>query len=472
MTSIFRVSCLISIWMLVFGTSALAQSGEVLYQQYCAGCHGKNLEGANSKPLKKTDWLWGRDPKTMLRNILHGVPGTEMIPWSQVLSEEQAISVRDYILEQQDVPLEAVRPIPDQIQAGDLTIKVEVVVPEGLDTPWGIEFVDERRALITERSGGLRWLIDDKLDPKPITGLPTPVLYADAGMYDVALDPEYEKNGWVYIALVHSLNGGITKNDPGMTMVVRGRIADHKWVDEQTVFSMPDELYLKNGYRWGCRLLFDREGYLYFSIGDMARDDHVQDLSKPSGKIYRVHPDGSIPEDNPFLDVDGAIPAIYTYGNRNPQGMALHPITGQVWATEHGPMGGDELNIITKGTNYGWPLITYGRNYNGTIVSELTEKPGLEQPITQWTPSIAICPADFYTGSLFPEWKNNLLIGALSHEEIRRLVIEGDKVVSQEVVMKYLGRVRDVKMGPDGAIYALLNQPDVVLRLTPDTSSQ
>lgn len=447
-----------------------AQTGETIYQQYCAGCHGKQLEGANAKPLKKTDWLWGRDPKTMLRNILHGVPGTEMIPWSQVLTEEQAINVRDYILGQQDVPLEAIRPIPDQIQVGNKTIKLEVVVPDGLDTPWGIEFVDERRALITERPGGLRWLIDGKLDPQPITGLPVAVLYADSGMFDLALDPEYNINGWIYIAFSHSLNGGTTKDDPGMTKVVRGRIADHKWVDEQTLFSMPDDFYLKNSYRWGGRLLFDNKGYLYFSIGDMARDAHVQDLTRPSGKIYRVHKDGTIPDDNPFLDHEGAIPAIYTYGNRNPQGLALHPTTGQIWATEHGPMGGDELNIITKGTNYGWPLITYGRNYNGTIVSELTEKPGLEQPINQWTPSIAICPAEFYTGSLFPEWKNNLFIGALSHEEIRRLVIEETRVVSQEIVMKHLGRVRDIKTGPDGALYALLNHPDVLVRLSPITT--
>ena len=446
-------------------------NGEAIYQQLCAGCHGKNLEGANAKPLIKTDWLWGRDPKTMLLNILHGVPGTEMIAWSQVLTEEQATSVRDYILEQQDVPLEAIRPIPNQIQVGDKTIKLEVVVPEGLATPWGIEFVDDRRALITERPGGLRWLVEGKLDPQPITGLPTPVHYGDAGMYDLALDPEYEKNGWIYIVLAHSLNGGITKDDPGMTKVVRGRIDDHKWVDEQTVFSMPDDFYLKNAYRWGSRLLFDRERYLYFSIGDQARDDHVQNLSLPSGKIYRVHKDGSIPEDNPFVNVEGAIPSIYTYGNRNPQGFALHPETNQIWATEHGPLGGDELNIITSGTNYGWPLISYGRNYNGTIVSELTEMPGLEQPITQWTPSIAICPAEFYTGSLFPEWKNDLFIGALSHEEIRRLVIEENRVVSQEVIMKYLGRVRDIKTGPDGALYALLNHPDVLVRLTPKTTS-
>lgn len=453
--------------VLASATYGLAQTGEEIYLQYCAGCHGKNLEGANAKPLKKTDWLWGRDTKTMLRNILHGVPGTEMIAWSQVLTEEQATSVRDYIVEQQDVPIDAVRPIPDQIQVGEKTIKVEVIVAEGLSTPWGIEFVDETRTLVTERTGGLRWVVDGELDPKPITGLPTPVLYADSGMYDVALDPEYKKNGWIYLALTHSLNGGITKDDPGMTKVVRGKIDDHKWVDEQTVFSMPDDFYLKNAYRWGCRLLFDREGYLYFSIGDLARDEHVQNLSFPSGKIYRVHKDGSIPEDNPFVNVDGAIPAIYTYGNRNPQGLALHPTTGQIWATEHGPLGGDELNLITKGANYGWPLISYGRNYNGTIVSELTEKPGLEQPITQWTPSIAICPAEFYTGSLFPEWKNDLMIGALSHEEIRRLVIDDNRVVSQEVVMKGVGRVRDIKTGPDGAIYALLNKPDALIRLTP-----
>jgi glucose/arabinose dehydrogenase len=267
-----------------------------------------------------------------------------------------------------------------------------------------------------------------------------------------------------------SLDGGITRDNPGMTKIIRGRIDGHQWVDEQTVFSLPEERYLTRAYRWGGRLLFDREGYLYFSIGDLARDAHVQDLSRPSGKIYRVHPDGTISIDNPFLDHVGAIPAIYTYGNRNPQGLALHPMTGQIWETEHGPMGGDELNIITKGTNYGWPLVTFGRNYNGTIVSELTERMGLEAPINQWTPSIAICPAEFYTGSLFPEWKNDLFVGALAYEEIRHLVIKENRVVSQEIIMKNLGRVRDIKTGPDGALYALLNHPDILLRLTPKTT--
>jgi glucose/arabinose dehydrogenase len=450
--------------------SGQAQTGEAIYQQHCAGCHGKNLEGVNSKPLKKTDWVYGREPKTMLQTILHGLPGTEMVPWREVLTQEQAISVRDFIIEQQDARPFSIRPIPDEIQVGGKSIKLEVVVAEGLDTPWGIEFVDERRALITERPGGLRWLSDGKLDPQPITGLPVPVQYADSGMFDLTLDPEYKKNGWIYIALSQSLDGGITRDNPGMTKIIRGRIDGHQWVDEQTVFSLPDDRYLTRAYRWGGRLLFDREGYLFFSIGDQARDAHVQDLSLPSGKIYRVHSDGTIPDDNPFLGHEGAIPAIYTYGNRNPQGLALHPTTGQIWETEHGPMGGDELNIITKGTNYGWPLVTFGRNYNGAIVSELTEKPGMEPPITQWTPSIAICPAEFYTGSLFPEWKNDLFIGALAYEEIRHLVIKENRVVSQEIVMKNLGRVRDIKTGPDGALYVLLNHPDILLRLTPETT--
>ncbi|MEO7599948.1 MAG: PQQ-dependent sugar dehydrogenase, partial [Opitutus sp.] len=334
-------------------------------------------------------------------------------------------------------------------------------------TPWGIEFIDAHRALVTERPGRLRWIVDGRLDPQPIQGLPVPVQYADAGMMDVALDPDYAKNGWVYLAFSHSLDGGTGKDSPAMTKVIRGRIRDHEWLDEQTVFALPPEHYVTRAYRWGCRLLFDEKGDLYFSIGDLARDDDVQNLSRPSGKIYRVHPDGSIPADNPFADRAGALPAIYTYGNRNAQGLARHPVTGQIWETEHGPMGGDELNLLKKGANYGWPLVTYGRNYNGAPISALTEHAGMESPVVEWTPSIAVCPAEFYTGTLFPEWRNDLFVGALAYEEVRHLVIKDNRVVSQEIILKNLGRVRDIKTGPDGALYVLLNHPDILLRLVP-----
>lgn len=222
------------------------------------------------------------------------------------------------------------------------------------------------------------------------------------------------------------------------------------------------------GDRWGCRFLFDKDGYLYFTIGDMGKAMASQDLSLPTGKVYRIHPDGSIPKDNPFVNSSGSLPAIFTFGNRNVQGIAQHPVTGAIWATEHGPRGGDELNILKKGANYGWPAITYGIDYSGKTVSEKTEQQGMEQPIVQWTPSIAACPAEFITSPLFANWKNDLMVGALAFEELRRLVIVNNKVIKQEMILKGYGRVRDIKTSPDGSIYVLLNKPDMILRLSPN----
>jgi aldose sugar dehydrogenase len=445
-----------------------AQNGKTIYKTYCAGCHGALLQGNTATKLIKTDWKYGRDSGAMFRNIKFGIKSTEMIGFGKILKDDDINSLTNFIIAAQKVPLEAVRPVPARLTTKDYILKVEKLVTKDINTPWGIEFVDAHRALIIERSGGIRWMVDGKLDPEPIKGLPKTYSQNTTGGYmDIALDPNFSKNGWVYFAFSHTKGNPLDKNATGMTKVVRGKIVDHQWTNEQTLFEVPDSLKVSGGNRWGCRLLFDKEGYLYFSIGDMARAMDSQDLGKPSGKVFRIYPDGSIPKDNPFLNKKGALPAIFTIGNRNVQGIALHPATGQIWAAEHGPMGGDELNILKKGANYGWPLITYGVDYSGDIVSNDTQRVGMEQPIVQWTPSIAICPAEFITGNLFSRWKNNLLVGSLAFEEIRRLVIENNKVIKQEIILKGVGRVRDLKIGPDGALYVLLNNPDMVLRISP-----
>ncbi len=283
---------------------------------------------------------------------------------------------------------------------------------------------------------------------------------------DIALDPHYAQNGWVYLSYSYAKGNLLDKDAPGMTKIVRGKILDHTWKDQQTLFEVPNSLLVSRGDRWGCRFLFDKAGDLYFSIGDMGRATTSQQLHLPTGKVYRIHPDGSIPKDNPFIDSANALPALFTVGNRNVEGIAQHPVTGQIWASEHGPRGGDELNILKKGANYGWPIITYGIDYSGKIVSENTEHTGMEQPVVQWTPSIAVCPIEFVTSPIFGKWKNNLLVGALAFEELRRLVIIDNKVVSQELLWKGYGRVRDIKTAPDGSLYVVLNKPDMILRVT------
>jgi glucose/arabinose dehydrogenase len=444
-------------------------NGKAVYESYCRGCHGAQLEGAAATALIKTNWKHGGDRMSIINTIANGVPTTEMAKWSGILSKDDIAAVADFIIASQTKPVEKRIEKPLSIQTKDYKLKIEKVVTGDLGTPWGVEFVDTTHALISQRVGKLTWMIDGKLDPVAIAGLPNTYAQELTGGYmDIALDPLYATNGWIYLAYAQNPSNSNDPKTPGMTKVVRGKIKDHQWIDQQTLFEVNDSLKLSEGVRWGARFLFDKQGHLFFSIGDMGRGKDSQILTRPSGKIFRINTDGSIPKDNPLYGQPKVLQAIYSWGNRNVQGIAQHPVTGTIYASEHGPKGGDELNIIKKGGNYGWPVITYGIDYDGSIISNDTKKDGMEQPITTWTPSIAVSAIDFVTSSKFPKWKNNLIISALGFEEIRRLTIDKDKVTDQELLLKGYGRVRDVKFGPDGCLYVLTNAPDAILRIIPE----
>ena len=352
-------------------------------------------------------------------------------------------------------------------------LNVEKLVTTGLDGAWGIEFVDAHRALVTGKMGSLSWIIDGKLDSQKISGLPKVYGYdLVGGLMDLAIDPGYSKNGWVYLAYSYNPQNSTDKNTPGMTKIVRGKVDGHRWVNEQVLFQVHDSLLVKNGMRWGSRFLFDKQGYLYFTIGDMQGSKqsgiNPQLLTRAEGKIFRIHSDGSIPKDNPLRGRDDVLQAIYAWGTRNVQGLAQHPVTGEIYFSDHGPKGGDELNILKKGANFGWPLVTYGVDYDGSVISKDSVKAGMEQPIKHWTPSIAVCAIEFVQSPLFAHWKNNLIVTSLKFADLRRLVVEGDRVIEEEILLKGYGRVRDVKVGPDGALYVLTNTPDALLRITPE----
>jgi glucose/arabinose dehydrogenase len=337
-----------------------------------------------------------------------------------------------------------------------------------LEIPWAIDFLDPTTALITEKPGRLRVVSKGKLQPEPVKNIPKVLNEGQGGLMDVAVDPNYKENGWIYLAFSHVLDKKAGEERPGaMTKIVRGKIDNNTWTNEEVLFEAPHEMYRTTRHHYGCRIVFDPQGFLYFAIGERGLGFEAQDIKLPNGKVHRINKDGSIPKDNPFVNEANAIKSIYSYGNRNIQGIAIHPETGKVWATEHGPMGGDELNLIGAGKNYGWPEISYGINYDGKIITEFTHKPGMEQPNLYWRPSIAVCGLDFYTGNLFPKWKNKLLVGALKYEEVRLLDIENDRVTHDEVILKGQGRVRDVQTGPDGAIYVVLNDPGTVVKLLP-----
>ena len=353
------------------------------------------------------------------------------------------------------VAVAAVSDVPDMTSR----VKIETWIDD-LDQPWGFTFTAPQTALITQKSGELFLYKDGKLNA--ISNVPEVNDGRQGGLLDVTLDPNWPAEDWIYLSLSHPKTPG---SDAAMTQVIRAKINGSELTNIEVLFQAKDEDYIQTGFHYGSRITFDAAGYLYFSIGDRGIMNDAQDLTKPNGKVHRINRDGSIPADNPFVDTPGAYPSIYSYGNRNPQGLIVHPQSGVLWSTEHGPRGGDELNVIRSGVNYGWPEISYGINYDGSVLTEFTQKPDMAQPISQWTPSIAVCGLDVYEGSLFPEWKGKLLAGALAYEELRLVTVKGGEYVSEGIILQQEGRVRDVTNGPDGAIY-VANESQI-LRLTP-----
>jgi aldose sugar dehydrogenase len=442
---------------------------EELYAKHCAGCHGAKFEGGQGGVLVDGVWKHGATDADIFRSIAKGNLQLGMTPWEGVLSAEQIRSMVIFLREKEKQTLskgiEFPVPSPDKVTKTELhDYRIETLVQKGLKDPWAIAFLPDGRKLVTERPGRLRFIDkDDKLDPEVIEGTPEVIEHGQGGLMEVATHPEYLKNGWVYLGFA---DGTRDKGVRCITAVVRGRIKDHQWTDQEWIYRPDPEFRSGAGVHFGTRFVFDK-GYIYFVIGERGGMMEAQDLSRPNGKIFRLHDDGRVPKDNPFVKNKKALPGIWSYGHRNPQGLVMDPRDGAIYSTEHGPRGGDELNLIRPGLNYGWPVITYGMNYNGTPMVAITEKEGMEQPLVYWVPSIAACGLDIVSGNKFPKWRHDLLAGGLAQQEVRRIRVADGKVVSQEIILKNIGRVRDVACGPDGLIYVLLNGPDRVVRLTP-----
>ena len=448
---------------------ALGQGAAQLYNEYCAECHGARFRDGSAQSLVDGIWQFGESEEAVAKSIREGIDHLGMPDYGDELTEEQIIGLARFLLDSEEKALEQRSKIPDTLKTLDYEIDVEIFA-EGLEVPWSLAFLDEKTALVTERSGRLRIIQNGKLDPDPVRETPEVVAEGQGGLLAVAFDPDYteEGNQWIYLAYSHGLDPEPNGKRPGaMTRLVRGRINGDKWTDEQVVFEAPHDTYRTTRHHYGTRIVFDRNKVLYFAIGDRGQGSHAQHLSKPNGKIHRILRDGRIPKDNPFRLKKDVLDSIYACGVRNPQGLAIHPATGQLWEAEHGPKGGDEINLIRPGRNYGWPIITYGVNYNDTPITDIVRKDGMEQPVFYWRPSTAVCAIDFYSGDLFPKWNNKLLAGALKDEDVRLLDIEDNRVMHEEVILKNAGRVRDVVCGPDGAIYVVLNNPGTILRLVP-----
>jgi glucose/arabinose dehydrogenase len=337
-----------------------------------------------------------------------------------------------------------------------------VTLVRGLDHPWGLAFLPGGDFLVTERPGRLLRVDGATLQRRTIGGLPAIAAVGQGGLLDVTLHPEFASNGLVYLSFTGADEDGVG------TEVARGRLAGDALEEVEVIFrALPKS---RGGRHFGSRLLFDANGRLLITLGERGDRPRAQDIGDHAGSVIRINDDGSVPADNPFVTTAGARPEIYTYGNRNVQGIALDPGSGRIWAHEHGPQGGDEVNILLSGRNYGWPVITYGRNYVlGTKIGEGTHKQGMEQPLHYWTPSIAPSGMTLYTGDKFPAWRGNLFVGALKYRLLVRLEMRDKEIVHEERLLEdVLGRIRDVRTGPDGYIYVLTDHDDGVLaRLEP-----
>ncbi len=333
--------------------------------------------------------------------------------------------------------------IPLQDEVKNYTLETLV---SGIQIPWGMTWLPDGKMLVTEKTGIL-YQVKDGVKTE-IKNLPKVYNRGQGGLLDIVLHPDYAKNGWIYITYASTEGEG----DGGNTKLIRAKLQNGSLIQIESLYKASPNT--TKGQHFGSRIVFDKEGFIYFSAGE--RGDHFvnpQDITRDNGKIYRLNDDGSIPKDNPFVGKDGAKEAIYSYGHRNPQGLAMNPFTGAVWEHEHGPQGGDEINIIKKAANYGWPVVTYGIDYDGTSISTESEKPGLEKPIYYWLPSIAPSGMAFVTSDRYPDWKGHLLVGSLKFQYLELVKLKKDTIIGRQKIAVNIGRVRNVAQGPDGYIY-------------------
>jgi glucose/arabinose dehydrogenase len=472
------------------------------FNDQCAACHGEKLGGTTlGTPLVGVDLRHGDSVKDIARSIATGFPDKGMPAWSETLSESQVWNLALYVAEQRQgtTILDKKANIPVNIPAGTVhseqhDFRIETVAT-GIDPmPFSIAPLPDGTILLSERMRGLSIIGRDGTRSAPIRG--TPPVYADSGeflgqvqglgwMLDVALHPDYADNGWIYIHHTDRCSdcnelSRRSKRPVSMNRLIRGRIRDGAWVDEEVIWQADIATYTDTSdLAAGGRICFDGRGHVFLSVGVKAALDFmgVQDLGLPYGKIHRVTDDGRIPPDNPFVDTPGALKSIWTYGHRSVQGLEWNPQTGEAWSTEMGPRGGDELNRLLPGRNYGWPLFTSGVNYDGRPV-DVSRALGItldardaEFPVLDMTPSPALSSFIFYRGTEFPGWKSSIIVGTLRATDLLRMEIADNKVVHTETLLKDLARFRDIELGPAGELYILLeNATDSrIIRLLPVT---
>lgn len=427
------------------------------YAEFCSGCHGAEL-----RTFVNRDWIYGSTLEELVASIATGTPDPGMTAFNSTFAKNEIEGLARYILEgiKEIESEEGPAPVSTSYYAADdYNLRIDEIVSE-IEVPWGIKVTADGTMYFTERRGKLNMRRPDG-SITWIKNVPTVKDRGQGGMMDVALHPDFENNQLLYLSYskIHDTDDGLCT-----TAVVRGRLVGDRLEDVVEIFeALP---YSTTRHHYGSRLVFDNDGFLYISVGDRGnRDENPQSLDNGCGKIHRVNDDGSIPSDNPFVGVDGAVASIWTYGNRNPQGMAYDSEHDLLWANEHGPKGGDEINLLEPGANYGWPVVSFGRNYTGTKFTDITEKEGMNNSLTHWTPSIAPSGMCVVSGSQFEKWKGNLLSGSLKFNFISRVSQSDGTLLGEEKILQDIGRVRSIEMGADGFIYVGVEDPGRVFRV-------
>ncbi len=433
---------------------------ETTYKTFCASCHGEKVE-----MFVDRNWKHGNTKAELVASITNGWLDNGMPSWKASLKPKQIEELANLILKGIEDGKKyrfSSKPTSNIFEQEGLKLKLDTVV-SGLKTPWGMAFLPNSEMLVTDRNGDM-YRIDANRKKSKLSGVPEVLAQGQGGLLDVILHPKYAENGWIYISYsIPKKDGNTTLSS---TAIMRAKLDGNALTEQKIIFEAKP--YFKTRHHYGSRLQFDKNGYLFFTVGERGLEkENPQDLGRDLGKVHRINDDGSIPQDNPYIGKDGVNASIWSWGHRNPQGFVIHPETGVIWETEHGPRGGDELNIVKKGANYGWPVISYGINYDGTTFTNLTTKEGMEQPQHYWIPSIGPSGAVFITSDKYKGWKGDLLMGSLRFQYLNRVKLQNNKVVKEEILLKNIGRLRDVRMGGDGYIYVAVEDPGYVFRLLP-----
>lgn len=439
-------------------STAAAGGAKTPFEEHCVSCHGPTAEA-----FLQRQWKDGNSRLDFMRAMREGVAGVSKHSFKDKLSENQIFEIADYLIKIQEKQKDKIildeALTSNRFSSEGMRLRLDTVL-RGLESPWGMVFLPNNDLIFTEK-GGTIWRLDTKGRKTEIKGAPKVSSDGQGGLLDVELHPRFSENKLIYFTYSKIKPGG---GNEFTTAVLRARLEGDQLADARDIFVA--EPYASTRHHYGSRMEFGPDGLLYVSVGERGKENvFPQDLKTAPGKIHRITDDGSIPKDNPFLNTPGAVPSVWSYGHRNPQGLAFQPGSSTLWEHEHGPRGGDELNIIQKAANYGWPVVSYGTHYDGRSFTDKTKSEGILEPINYWVPSIAPCGMAFVTGDRYPGWKGNLMVGSLRFRYLNRCVLENNKVVKQELLLKNIGRVRCVAMSRDGYLYVSVEEPGYIFRL-------